>query len=1228
MSKIIDQDELIRLYTQPGNGHTDQELANRFGVGREAIYKRRKRLRTEYPFIKTERGRWRIDRERLVSNIKVNRYEALILYLATRRLSRSTGLAKRHAQNALEKLATSLYQPMIERLVKAAADIQDRPEAERRETILEELVQGWTEQIKVHIRYQGLKSDRPTNHTISPYLIEPSPWSDSVYVIGKTNVWEGITSFQLERIQKATRSTESFEIDPTFAEEILFKYTWGIWYSDKPPRPIRLRFSGREAIRRLQESVWHPEQKIAAQEDGSIIWQAPIAEWQEMLPWIRGWGSNVEVLEPAELREELVKEATRLTRIYRADTLAPMPLYLLPYAKTDRASGQTVHRLLYHLIDVGQVALIMWEETLTDSIRRRLAQMLNLTVEQAGRFIAFLAALHDLGKAGPAYQQKYAPSWLEKELVEAGLGLKGIGKAYDARKTPHGLVSTWALNELLPEMIGLEDAFAREIATALGGHHGSWPSPGATDRIDDSHYELWAEARRDLVWEVRSVFQPPPAVQAPTDQSELNTFLTILSGLASVADWIGSRNKESFGFEEQAMQTRCYAARSLAKARGALSDLGWIGWQPTGHTISFAEAFAYLDFKGPHNLQARVIEAAQNLKPPTLLILEAPTGVGKTETAVYLADRWLQQQAGRGLYVAMPTQATSNQMYGRIGDFLNHRYSDMPVNYHLVHGQAAWSDRLKETVQLQRVGDDKATGVLAESWFTPRKRTLLAPFGVGTVDQTLMSILQTRHFFVRLFGLGHKVIIFDEVHAYDAFMNALFERLLEWLQAVGASVILLSATLPGETRRRLAAKYTQKSLPETTAAYPALTIASPDGEPQIIPLPRSEEVSLQLGWEEVDREPAAIRDYLQTKLAQGGCAAVICNTVRHAQDIYGLLDEARQKGWLDIPAEDLILFHARFPPVWRQEIEQKVLEKFGKKGRRPRKAIVVATQVIEQSLDLDFDLMLTDLAPIDLIIQRAGRLHRHRRAERWGHGRHLIITRPGKNEADIPLFERHQFVYEPYILLRTYLALADRQAITLPDDTTALIESVYGDSPDETDLSPAWQEALGEARRTMDKNRHQATSKATRQLVLAPNNPRLLKQQTANLEEDDPEVHETFRAQTRDIDPGVSLVCLHREGETTFIYTPDGAKVPINLAEEVSIQQIRQLQQNMMTVQHKGLVRHFVERQPPTGWQQQAALRHCRPVVFEQGVYTAEDTRYLLRLSQKFGLEIIKKEDV
>ncbi len=1223
--------QLEQLLLNHPQGLHRAEIARRLNVHRATAGRYIEELSLRIP-IWEDGNLLGINRDDYLTHVRLTIHESMAVHLATRLMATRMDKHNPHAAAALRKLGQALnkFTPQISQHLLASANVMDDA-AQRHDPVyldvLETLTRAWSDGRLVHLWHKHEESGKVSEYDFAPYFIEPYAVGQTTHVIGLRRPPGKIRTFKVERIQRAELLAETYTIPPDFNPQAILADAWGIWYTEAEPVEVVLRFHPRVAGR-VKESRWHRSEDVVDQPDGYLLWRARIAEPQEMLPWIRGWGADCEVMGPEGLREKLKQESQKLAVLYQA-TVSTLPLYLIPYAKTNRETDQ-IHSLLYHLIDVGQVALVMWQEVLTESFRLRLAGMLNLTVDQTGQFIAFLAALHDLGKAFPGYQKKYGPIWLQEELKKVGLGLGGWGKAYE-EKFPHGTVSTWALQKLLPESIGLDDSFAYQIAVAIGGHHGNWPPPTATDRLE-AHGLLWDDLRRDLVYQVQTVFQPPFVVTPPANKRELNTFLTILSGLVSVADWLGSRNKECFGFVNDPMPTRQYAAKSAQKARESLLDLGWLGWQPNNQATSFAEAFAYLDFTESRGVQTQVIAAAHDLTPPALLILEAPTGIGKTETAVYLADAWLQQYAGRGLYVAMPTQATSNQMYERIGDFLNHRYPNQPVNFHLVHGQAAWLDDLKKTVELQHIGDDDAAGVLAESWFTPRKRTLLAPFGVGTVDQTLLSILQTRHFFVRLFGLSHKVIIFDEVHAYDTFMSTLFHRLLQWLNAIGTSVIILSATLPAETRRKLVEAYAGKELGEMDVAYPSLTLAVPNSEPVVIELPKPADITIQLKWD-IGREPADILAYLQQKLVKGGCAAVICNTVRRAQDIYRVLEEARENHTLDIPEDDLILFHARFPPVWRQNIEQKVLKKFGKPDKnghspdRPHRAIVVATQVIEQSLDLDFDLMLTDLAPIDLLIQRAGRLHRHQRdeTERHGHTRQLVIIPPELNDNNIPQFKRNRDVYEPYILLRSYLAVSDRSEIALPGDITRLIETVYGNLLDEAILTPAWQETLQEARREMEEHRHEAETNAKKQLVMAPDNRRLLSQCMLDLDEESPEVHETFRAQTRDIDPGISLICLHRDGEQLFIQIKEG-RLPINLEGNVYPELIKYLQQNMITVQNKAVVHHFIPQYPPANWQKEAALRHCRLVIFENECYH-DVPRYTLRLTRKFGLEIIKKED-
>ncbi len=1040
MSKAMTDDELIRFYAKPGHGHTDQELADRFEVGREAIFKRRKKLQDEYGddfFIETERGRYRIDSRTFISNIKVSWEEALILYLATRRLSRNTRLPDRPVQNALSKLATALYKPMTERLVKAAAQVPGHPETKKREAILTELLRGWSEQYKVHIRYQGLSSDKPTNHTICPYLIEPSPWSDSIYVIAKTNVWDGLVPFQLERIEKASLSTEPFTVDPEFAEETLFKYTWGIWSSDKNPEIVRLRFNAPEAIRRLKESVWHPEQTISnPDEHGYVIWAAPIAEWREMLPWVRGWGAGVEVLEPEKLRKELERETRRLMKIYgltprfqQNDSLLPFtdPTRLL-WAKTNRHHGRDsgqeydTHPLICHLIDVAQMVCALWDHHLPQATCRYFSQVLNLPEAETRRWLAFLAGLHDLGKSCPVFQVS-----CQKEYPQVVQQLKAAGFSFEqADWAAHGIVSAWSLKELFQQELGLDRETAHILAVAIGGHHGTIITSGNLKDLGPRQRGAgsWDTARLTLfralahTLELKDLRQ----LQPPSDPTALNTFTMTLAGFISFADWLGSMN-EYFRFTGPEVILTTYAQLAYNQAQDALQKLGWLDWSPPQTNLSFEQLFPF----PPRPLQQAIAILADNgqVIPPALVIVEAPTGEGKTEAAWYLADHWLAEYQQRGVYVAMPTQATSNQMLGRVKTFLEKRYPEQQTNLLLLHGDAIFSPEM-EQMKLAAIGENSDETVVAHAWFLPKKRSLLAPFAVGTVDQSLLAVLQTKHFFVRLFGLSHKTVIFDEVHAYDTYMNTLLRRLLAWLRQMGASVILLSATLPAQTRQALIEAYTGQPF-QQPVEYPAITWATAQTFEVfaqrtskvfsgVIPLETSQARTINLAW----INPEALLETIRAAVEAGGCVAVLCNTVNQAQAIYRLLEAEKL-----VPDDDLILFHARFPFYLRQKIEKAVLEKFGKPdetqpNRRPSKAIVVATQVIEQSLDLDFDLMISYLAPVDLLLQRAGRLHRHRRDSRpvgletpW-----LLLMQP-ELENDLPELGVDKLIYAPYILLRS-----------------------------------------------------------------------------------------------------------------------------------------------------------------------------------------------------------------
>jgi CRISPR-associated endonuclease/helicase Cas3 len=371
--------------------------------------------------------------------------------------------------------------------------------------------------------------------------------------------------------------------------------------------------------------------------------------------------------------------------------------------------------------------------------------------------------------------------------------------------------------------------------------------------------------------------------------------------------------------------------------------------------------------------------------------------------------------------------------------------------------------------------------------------------------------------------------------------------------------------------------------------------------------------SLPVEW--IDREPDSLARALRDALVDGGCAAVICNTVGRAQEVYRTLKAAQI-----VPAEKLTLFHARFPRQWREQIEGRVLDRFSKDKERPDRAIVVATQVIEQSLDLDFDLMITDLAPVDLVLQRAGRLHRHlreRRPARVSQPR-LVVTKPEWVDG-LPQWGSDGYVYEPYILLRSLLALQalGHSPIAIPEGVPALIEGVYGEAePRAAEIGVALHGALQRARERMEQAMEREQFQARQNLIPRPDDEEVLSAGSRQLDEDNPELHEAWRALTRLARPSVTLVCLHRQGDTLTLDAGGGR--PVDLGATVSGGLVRELAWRAVSVSDYRVVRHFLHQDPPSGWAEHAMLRYYRAAVFEEGRCHAKD--WCLMLDPELGL--------
>jgi CRISPR-associated endonuclease/helicase Cas3 len=713
--------------------------------------------------------------------------------------------------------------------------------------------------------------------------------------------------------------------------------------------------------------------------------------------------------------------------------------------------------LYAHMSDAAETAKHLWNRWLPKGTKKQIASGISLSgIEHSNDDLArqvfiFLAAGHDLGKAAPVFQSKEslitAPldKLLHQGIRDGGLNLKYYMEYSEREASHHSIVSHAILRR---------HDFAESVAVVLGAHHGKPPSNAqlndlnAYDTNCGFNNENWRRVQEELLHHA--------LVHAEMEKSDARSVVlkkpaqVLLSGLVIIADWIASDEKLF-----PLIELNGFVGDSEHRANEAWAKLGLTNCWDAGNDCEdlYKRRFPIVC---PRPVQEELLQVMKNCLKPGIVVVEAPMGEGKTEAALAAAEIMANRTRRGGVFFALPTQATSNAMFSRVLNWIDtiDEYGDKH-SILLAHGKADFMEdyrkiKLSENTRVGDAEDDDGESVIVHEWLSGRKKGILSDFVIGTIDHVLMAGLKQKHVMLRHLGLANKVVIIDECHAYDAYMSQYLEKVLNWLGVYGVPVIVLSATLFSEKRKQLIDAYLNQDSTQTRKAvpwkgieagtaekpkwvdsreYPLITYTdNREVKQAVVKGPkRSIDVAIRLLSENT------IADTLEEMLSGGGCAGIIVNTVKRAQLWYRELVNR-------FGESSVRLIHSRFISCDRASKEEKIQQLLGPdKAKRTGKLIVIGTQVLEQSLDIDFDLLFTDICPMDLLIQRMGRLHRHdsSRPEKLRDAVCLIL---GIDESGFD--GGAEAIYGKYLLMRTKALLPGK--ITFPDAIPSLVQDTYG----------------------------------------------------------------------------------------------------------------------------------------------------------------------------------------
>lgn len=666
--------------------------------------------------------------------------------------------------------------------------------------------------------------------------------------------------------------------------------------------------------------------------------------------------------------------------------------------------------LIDHMLETGIVTECLIDaDGMYRPVLSRLSEITGCDNNKLSAKIVFICAIHDIGKAHPIFQGRDA------ETLEI-LRRKNLNQASFDTRFRHEQYGANIFDRLSAEDVDIKNSDI--ISQIIRMHHQKEQKKNSDIdiiKIDDKEKaKKWRHIQNEIYDYVKNIFRFDNLnlINKNISKPELFVVQNAILGIMITADWIASNN---YVFDNQ----QCENIDEFLKSRKvqALKFLNneWLIRQQIPVMQDFKSAFG---FNGrPVQNDVEKIVHKNDIK---CMLIESDCGSGKTEAALYAAAVLGNRSGLSGIYMGLPTGVSAEAIQDRVDEFLTSRGMRNTKLY-------------TSKSMLLREPDKKP------AWTDISRQRLLAASAVGTVDQVMTAARLVRFESVRMDGLASKVLIIDEIHAYDAYMLAVIKDLLKICGELDVPVIMLSATLPISTKSDLLGVLGDGNI-ELHNGYPMISYVTKDGKThehvshQYMP---DKKISCELL--PILNDNDKIARYAVDAVKDGGCECVIMNTVADAICVYDKIKKNKKNDC------KIILYHSRMTINARDETSRKILTMCGKdRTKRPERVIIVGTQVLEQSLDIDVDYMITAICPIDLLFQRIGRYHRHGDAgtirERVVVANTVQVLIP----ADLSSYGGTEYVYEKCYLDATIDTIREHNGhLLIPSDMPDMINYVY-----------------------------------------------------------------------------------------------------------------------------------------------------------------------------------------